>query len=99
MMLVEYKHENHNDCYFIQGKKVANIESVIIDGVEYEVSREQKRVYYGEDEVGGPYPATSYHFFVELYMFGTHFPVDMNKICSRGVQVYAMDYTLEEEMK
>lgn len=103
MKIVAYVNNNHCDEYYVEGKRLISLSKIHVVGKdgnnwgEVEVAREQKRVYYGEEEVGGPYPATSYHFFAELYLFGTHFPVDLNKLIPRGVKVYAIEYTTEEQ--
>lgn len=87
-----YKNEWENDAYYVEGKRIKNLYSVVINGKDYTVSSRNVSVNY--DDMGHTYSSTSRHYFISEKVFGVSRSFDLNTIVNK-VKVFAIGYEFE----
>ena len=87
-----YKNSWENDEYYVDGKKIKTLYSVMINGKDYVVSFKPVAVSY--DDMGHTYSSTSRHYFITEEVFGVQRSFDLNTVVNK-VKVFAIGYDFE----
>jgi len=79
--VLKYKNNWESDEYYLNGKRVDNIEFVEIDGKRYDVVNRMVSITYSDH--GHSYQARSRHYYIKEKVFGTVMEIDLNTIVNK----------------